>query len=155
MSSTTGGEAGRSGRFRRVVTPPLPVSDFIELQSHFEDVSRELRLVELGGGLGRDVPTRLVTLAEILARRRTWIRNEAWRQVMAARAAGAAEFRLEIDLPMPTAAITRAMIDLFDQTDRCSIDGVLLTPVLSPAARRVLDTLLEHFLSVDGAPADV
>jgi hypothetical protein len=130
---------------RRIVFPPINVADFLALQTHFEDVARELQLIEVGGHLGEDIPIHVSTLTEALTRGLTAMRNEARRQAMTALYAGDVEFRLEVELPVNAPTIVRAMIDLIDETDRCSDRGVLLTPTAPPGARRALQAMVDHF----------
>jgi hypothetical protein len=130
---------------QRIAFPPINIEDFLALQTHFEDVARELQLIEVGGHLGEDIPIHVSTLTEALTRGLTAMRNEARRQAMVALHAGEVEFRLDVDVPVDAVAMVRAMIDLLDETDGCSERGVLLTPVAPGGARRALQTMLEHF----------
>jgi hypothetical protein len=134
--------------FRRIVFPPVRVEDFLSMQTHFEDVARELQLIEVGGHLGEDIPIHVSTLTDALARSRTAMRDEARRQAMVAFHAGQEEFRLDLVLPVPSEPVVQAMVDLFDQTDLWSERGVLLTPVAPPSARRALQLILDHLDSV-------
>jgi len=118
------------------------------MQTHFEDVARELQLIEVGGHLGEDIPIHVSTLTDALARSRTAMRDEARRQAMVAFHAGQKEFRLDLVLPVPSHPVVQAMADLFDQTDLWSERGVLLTPVAPPSARKVLQLLIDHLESV-------
>jgi hypothetical protein len=134
--------------FRRIVFPPMLVEDFLCMQTHFEDVARELQLIEVGGHLGEDIPIHVSTLTDALARSRTAMRDEARRQAMVAFHAGQKEFRLDLVLPVPSHPVVQAMVDLFDQTDRWSERGVLLTPVAPAGARHVLQAIIQHLQEV-------
>ena len=141
--------------FRRIVFPPLLVEDFLSMQTHFENVARELQLIEVGGHLGEDIPIHVSTLTDALRRSRTAMRDEARRQAMVAFHAGQKEFRLDLVLPVPSHPVVQAMADLFDQTDLWSERGVLLTPVAPPAARHVLRVIIEHLEAVQAADRPV
>lgn len=130
--------------FRRIVFPPISVEDFLSMQTHFEDVARELQLIEMGGRLGEDIPIHVSTLTDALVRSRAAMRDEARRQAMVAFHAGQEEFRLDLVVPVPSEPVVQAMVDLFDQTDLWSERGVLLTPVAPPGARRALRLLLDR-----------
>jgi hypothetical protein len=141
--------------FRRIVFPPLLVEDFLSMQTHFEDVARELQLIEVGGHLGEDIPIHVSTLTDALRRSRTAMRDEARRQAMVAFHAGQKEFRLDLVLPVPSHPVVQAMVDLFDQTDLWSERGVLLTPVAPPGARHVLRVIIDHLEDVQAADRPV
>jgi hypothetical protein len=141
--------------FRRIVFPPLLVEDFLSMQTHFENVARELQLIEVGGHLGEDIPIHVSTLTDALRRSRTAMRDEARRQAMVAFHAGQEEFRLDLVLPVPSHPVVQAMADLFDQTDLWSERGVLLSPVAPAAARHVLRVIIEHLESVQATDRPV
>lgn len=132
-----------------MVVPGLSVQGFLDAQGHFNDVVRELQLIEMGGTLGRDVPARLATLAEMLDRGRTTLRNESRRQAVAALDAGSDRFDLHMRLLTPVAAAARAMTELFDEADRCSQLGFMLTEVASDSVRAVLGQLTSELERID------
>jgi len=135
----------------RVVFPPTEVADVLALLTHIDDVARELQLIQIDG-LGSELPVHISTLAEALTRGKARMRNEIRRQVMSAREAGAAEFRLELDLPAHAELVVRAVSDLLDQTDRCSDVGLLLTPVAPVGARRALRIMGDHLRAARREP---
>jgi len=148
MTSVDGGGAPKHRGRRRVVFPPINVEDFLAMQTHFEDVARELQLIEVGGHLGEDIPIHISTLMAALSRGRTAMRNEARQQALSALRAGEDEFRLDLMMPIEAEPAMRATLDLFDETDRWSERGFLLTPVAPPGARRALDIIVEHARNV-------
>ncbi len=116
----------------------LPVAEFLGLQVHFDDVVRELQLIEVGRSQGLTTSGALRALAVEVQHDISGDRRRIHEQALAAQASGDDTVDVVIDLGPRAVADVGRLVGLVEEVDAQSRAGNLLTP---PAPPRLLDLL--------------
>lgn len=122
---------------RTVELQQIPIREFVVLQVYFDDMVRELQLIEVGRsdeGAGQ----RLADLATFVQHEIAGARNLVHIHALAAEEEGETHFDTGLELLPRSVEDAHRLIDVVEALDEQSRNGVLLT---APAAPVVLDLL--------------
>jgi hypothetical protein len=125
----------------------VPVQSFFALSSHFDDVVRELQLIDLSPAPSDEAMTGLRVTAEQLQATIAAQRTLLHQQALAAHLRGDEHIDLSLDVEATTADVIAALVDLLDAADALSRQGAMLT---APAAPGLIDLLRRIGRATDG-----
>jgi hypothetical protein len=132
----------------------VPLDAFVSLLGHFDDMVRELQLIAVGANDEGAAP-RLHAIAVHTQHEVARARNDLHVQARAALDAQQQVADLEVDLRPSAVAASHSLVPLIDSFDEMSRSGAVLTASCAPAARRVLEWIVEEVdsqLMTDRAP---
>jgi hypothetical protein len=128
---------------REVLLRAVPLEPLVELQLYFDDMVRELQLIEVGRGEA-GIADRLHRLAVHTQHEIARARNDLHVQARAGLDAGEVVSDLVVDLRPSAVAASRALIPLVDGFDELSGSGSLLTSPCSAEARQLLEWIVDE-----------
>lgn len=132
---------------RDVVLRALPVADFLALQVHFDDMVRELQLIEVGRSQGLATSVALRELALEVHHDIAGDRGRLHEQALLARERGATRADVVIDLGPRAVTEVGRLVGLVEEMDAQSRAGHLLAAPAPPPLLALLRWLADE---VDG-----
>lgn len=142
----------RPQRRCQVALTAVPVETFFALQSHFDDIVRELQLIDLSPPPSDDAVTRMRVSAEQLQATVAAQRTLLHQQALAAHLRGDEHIDLLLDVEDSTADVVAGLVGLLDAADALSRRGILLT---APAGPGQIDLLRRIGDVIQGDDADL
>jgi len=128
----------------------VPIRDFVHLQVYFDDMVREMQLIAVGRS-DRGAAGRLADLAVYVQHDIAGHRNILYAEALQAEAAGLDRLDMGVNLLPSSVPDARRLIEVAEELDAQSRNGLLLT---APASDAVLDVLRWIVEEIEGQLMD-